>query len=74
MRSGARYFTGARDSSAMAAAAMTAAATTTVSAATMEAAAATVIELRMMAEVVMSFPRMVDDEARIIAPAISPTP
>jgi hypothetical protein len=36
-------------------------------------AAATVIELRMMAVVVMLFPRMVNVEAGIVVVAISPT-
>jgi hypothetical protein len=53
------------------AAATTVAATTAAVAA---ATAATVIELRMMAAAtIMSFPRMVDGEARTIAPA-TPTP
>ncbi len=34
---------------------------------------AAVIELRMMAEAVMFFPWVVDDEARVIAPDVSPT-
>jgi hypothetical protein len=58
-------------------AAATTAATVESTAATVEAApaaTATVIELRMMAAAaVMSFPRMVDVEARTIAPA-TPTP
>lgn len=33
-----------------------------------------VIELRMMAEAVMLFPRMVDGKGRLIAPGVSPTP
>jgi len=54
-----------------------AAATVAATAALMpNAGSTTVIELRMMAAVavVSSFPRMVNDEDGIIAPAISPAP
>lgn len=51
--------------------------TSTMEAAAVEAAVMSkiaVIELHMMAVAVMFFPRMVDDEAGLIAPGISPTP
>lgn len=48
-------------------------ATTAAVEATSMSKSATVIELRMMAEAVMFFPWVVDDEARVIAPDVSPT-